>query len=164
MSSRIDVWDIRKHREYKAVSCGFPVGFDEKYEIGEDLGKGGFGVVRVVTKKKNGKQYAAKSIKKVLEVPNLSIERQAAHLANIKREVSVLYRLRGTLNVVNFKEAWEDDDCVHIVMELCRGGELSHSLAKRHYSEKTVHISIEMLQSRDFEKVASVGAVFWVCF
>ncbi len=114
------------------------MGFYDKYEVGEELGKGGFGVVRVVTKKKNGKRYAAKSIKKVLEVPNLSIERQAAHLANIKREVSVLYRLRGTLNVVHFKQAWEDDDYVHIVMELCLGGELSHSLAKRHYSEKTV--------------------------
>lgn len=138
MSSRIDVWDQKKHREHTPVSCGYPAGFEEKYELGDELGRGGFGVVRVVSKKKNGKQYAAKSIKKVLEVPNLSIDRQAAHLANIKREISVLYRLRGTLNIVHFKEALEDDEYVHIVMELCRGGELSHSLAKRHYSEKTV--------------------------
>ncbi|KAK9904983.1 hypothetical protein WJX75_007021 [Coccomyxa subellipsoidea] len=138
MSSRIDVWDQKKHREHTPVSCGYPAGFEEKYELGDELGRGGFGVVRVVSKKKNGKQYAAKSIKKVLEVPNLSIDRQAAHLANIKREISVLYRLRGTLNIVHFKEALEDDEYVHIVMEICRGGELSHSLAKRHYSEKTV--------------------------
>ncbi|BDA49651.1 probable calcium-dependent protein kinase 17 at N-terminal half [Coccomyxa sp. Obi] len=138
MSSRVDAWEVRKHREYTPVSCGYSSGFEEKYEVGDVLGRGGFGVVRVVSKKKNGKQYAAKSIKKVLEVPNLSIERQAAHLANIKREISVLYRLRGTLNIVHFKEALEDDEYVHIVMELCRGGELSHSLAERHYSERTV--------------------------
>lgn len=68
----------------------------------------------------------------------MSIARQAAHLANIKREVSVLHRLRGTLNVVHFYEALEDDEYVHIIMELCKGGELSHSLATRHYTEKTV--------------------------
>jgi calcium-dependent protein kinase len=32
----------------------------------------------------------------------------------------------------------EDDEHVHLVMELCRGGELSHSLGKRHFSEHTV--------------------------
>lgn len=136
--NRIDATDLRRSTEYKPVSCGYPGGFDDKYELGEELGRGGFGVVRIVTHKKNGKQYAAKSIKKVLEVPNLSIDRQAAHLANIKREISVLYRLRGTLNIVHFKEALEDIGFVYIVMELCRGGELSHSLAERHYSEKTV--------------------------
>ncbi|CAL5220717.1 g2773 [Coccomyxa viridis] len=138
MSSRIDAWEVNKHTEYKPVKCGYADGFLEKYELGEELGRGGFGVVRVVTHRQNGKQYAAKSIKKLLQVPNLPIQRQAAHLANVKREVSVLYRLRGTLNVVNFIEALEDDEDVHIIMELCTGGELAHSLAKRHYSERTV--------------------------
>ena len=82
------------------MKCGYADGFFEKYELGEGLGRGGFGIVRVVTHRQSGKQYAAKSIKKLLQVPNLPIQRQAAHLANIKREVSVLYRLRGTLNVV----------------------------------------------------------------
>jgi serine/threonine protein kinase len=100
MSSRVDAWEVNKHKEYKPVKCGYADGFFEKYELGEQLGKGGFGIVRVVTHRQSGKQYAAKSIKKLLQVPNLPIQRQAAHLANIKREVSVLYRLRGTLNVV----------------------------------------------------------------
>ncbi len=45
---------------------------------------------------------------------------QAAHLDNIKREVAVLARLRGTLNVVHFKRAYEDASHVHIVMEARR--------------------------------------------
>ena len=138
MSSRVDAWEVNKHREeYTPVKCGYSDGFIQKYELGEELGRGGFGVVRVVTQRSNGKRYAAKSIKKLLQVPNLPIQRQAAHLANVKREVSVLYRLRGTLNVVNFIEALEDDDDVHIIMEHCTGGQLAHSLAKRHYSERT---------------------------
>ena len=138
MSSRVDAWEVNKHKEYTPVKCGYAEGFEQKYELQEELGRGGFGVVRVVTHRHSGKQYAAKSIKKLLQVPNLPIQRQAAHLANVKREVSVLYRLRGTLNVVNFIEALEDDEDVHIIMELCTGGQLAYSLAKRHYSERTV--------------------------
>jgi serine/threonine protein kinase len=33
---------------------------------------------------------------------------------------------------------YEDDEHVHIVMELCRGGELSFAIGQRHYSERTV--------------------------
>ena len=164
-SSRVDAADLHRLREYKhSVSCDFPVGFHEKYEVGQELGRGGFGVVRSAKRRNTSKEYAVKSIRKVgpealptycrtsapvkgqrggaiqvLDVPNLSIDRQAAHLANIKREAAVLFRLRGTLNVVQIKEALEDDEEVHLVMELCRGGELSHSLGKRHFSEKTVH-------------------------
>jgi calcium-dependent protein kinase len=131
---RIDAADLHRLREYKApVSCGFPGGFHEKYEAGQELGRGGFGVVRVAREKATGKEYAVKSIRKVsmisptldysppghsegrgcsaalparqvLDIPNLSIERQAAYLANIKREAAVLHRLRGTLNAVQIME------------------------------------------------------------
>ena len=141
MTSRLDAWDVGKAKDYRPVKCGYAEGFLKKYDLGEELGRGGFGIVRVVTHKQTQKQYAAKSIKKLLQVPNLPIQRQAAHLANVKREVSVLYRLRGTLNVVNFIEALEDDEDVHIIMELCTGGPLAHSLARRHYSERTVRVS-----------------------
>ena len=52
--------------------------------------------------------------------------------------MAVLHRLRGTLNVVHLEEVLEDDEYVHVVMELCEGGELAHAIGKRHYSEKTV--------------------------
>jgi serine/threonine protein kinase/Ca2+-binding EF-hand superfamily protein len=39
-------------------------------------------------------------------------------------------------SVVHIKGAWEDDSDVHIVMELCRGGELHHSVGRRAYTEE----------------------------
>ncbi|KAK9840536.1 hypothetical protein WJX81_000242 [Elliptochloris bilobata] len=137
-SSRLDIWDVEKARERKPINLGFVQGFDRKYELGRELGKGGFGVVRVVKSRDSGKEYACKSISKHLDVGNLSPAKQAAHLDNIKREVAVLARLRGTLNVVHCKRAYEDDTHVHIVMELCRGGELVRRIGRRHYSERTV--------------------------
>ena len=53
-------------------------------------------------------------------------------------QISVLRRLRGTLNVAQYKEALEDDDSIHIVMEYCKGGELWNCIGRLHYSERTV--------------------------
>jgi hypothetical protein len=36
---------------------------------------------------------------------------------------------------------YEDSDNIHIVMELCKGGELLHAVGTRHYSERTVRPS-----------------------
>ena len=72
--------------------------------------------VRVVIDKRNGTEFACKSIPKRLDAPGLAPERQAAHVDNIRREVAVLRRLRGTLNVVVLEGAFEDADSAHIVM------------------------------------------------
>lgn len=90
------------------------------------------------TEKSSGKDFACKSIAKRLDIPNLSAAKQAAHIDNVKREITILQRLRGTLSVVEMRGAWEDDRDIHIVMELCRGGELEHELGRRPYSEKLV--------------------------
>ena len=95
--------------------------------------------VRIATDRHTGTDFACKTIAKALDLPELSPARQAAHIANIQREVAVLQKLRGTLNVVALEGAWEDDAAIHIVMEYCRGGELLHSISSRpHYSEQTV--------------------------
>lgn len=100
--------------------------------------QGGFGTVRAVTDVLTGVQYACKTVRKRLDVPNVSVAQQAKHIDNLKREISILRKLRGTLSVVHFKGAYEDTDDVHIVMEYCRGGELHHRIGKREYNEKTV--------------------------
>jgi len=41
-------------------------------------------------------------------------------------------------SVVHFKGCWEDDTDIHLVMELCLGGELHHVIGQRMYTEETV--------------------------
>ena len=49
-----------------APSLGFPTDMSDKYEsVGQELGKGGNGVVRVVRSITSGTQFACKSIPKV---------------------------------------------------------------------------------------------------
>ena len=40
-------------------------------------------------------------------------------------------------NIVTLKDTYEDDNAVHIVMELCEGGELfDRIVARGHYTER----------------------------
>ena len=68
----------------------------------------------------------------------LPCRKRKDHISAIKREVDVMRRLRGCLNVASLEEVYEDDYHVHLVMEACRGGELHHRIGDRHYSERTV--------------------------
>ncbi len=54
----------------------------------------------------------------------------------VKREVEVLRRLRGCLNVAALEDVYEDDTHVHMVLEFCKGGELHHRIGETHYSGK----------------------------
>ena len=68
----------------------------------------------------------------------MSEQKRSGHAAAIRAEVDAMRKLRGTLNVACFEEAFEDAEHVHIVMEWCRGGELHHRVGDKHYSERTV--------------------------
>lgn len=58
-------------------------------------------------------------------------------IEDINREVEILQVLKGHDNVVCFRDVFEDEDDVHIVMELCEGGELFDSIIdKGHYTER----------------------------
>lgn len=99
---RIDVWDIKPQTEEEPpLQCGYSTGFTDLFEFQKVLGKGGFGLVRVVVERKTGVEYACKSIKKRLKVPSISAEKQAQHLDNIDREIQILKKLRGTLRWEN---------------------------------------------------------------
>lgn len=56
---------------------------------------------------------------------------------DVKREIMILQHLTGQPNIVEFKGAYEDAQNLHLVMELCSGGELFDRItAKGSYSEK----------------------------
>ena len=62
----------------------------------------------------------------------------AAHEEDdVRREVEIMQHLSGQPNIVQIKATYEDDQCVHIVMEYCAGGELfDRIIARGHYSER----------------------------
>ncbi|KAF5192612.1 Calcium-dependent protein kinase [Thalictrum thalictroides] len=100
------------------------------YTLGKELGRGQFGVTYLCTQNSTGLPYACKSILKRKLVSKNDKD-------DIKREVQIMQHLTGQNNIVEFKGAYEDKQSVHLVMELCAGGELfDRIIAKGHYSER----------------------------
>lgn len=64
--------------------------------------------------------------------------KKAEHKYAIQRELDAVMKLRGALNIAAFEDAYEDDENVYIITEICRGGELWHRVGDKHYSERTV--------------------------
>ena len=58
-------------------------------------------------------------------------------IEDVKREVAIMKHLPKSSSIVTLKEACEDDSAVHLVMELCEGGELfDRIVARGHYTER----------------------------
>uniref|UniRef100_A0A0D9ZPT2 non-specific serine/threonine protein kinase n=1 Tax=Oryza glumipatula TaxID=40148 RepID=A0A0D9ZPT2_9ORYZ len=94
------------------------------------LGQGQFGTTYLCTELSTGVDYACKSISKRKLITKEDIE-------DVRREIQIMHHLSGHKNVVAIKGAYEDQLYVHIVMELCAGGELFDRIIQRgHYSER----------------------------
>lgn len=56
---------------------------------------------------------------------------------DIRREVQIMHHLTGHRNIVELIGVYEDKKSVHLVMELCEGGELfDRIISKGFYSER----------------------------
>ncbi|CAG9460057.1 unnamed protein product [Pedinophyceae sp. YPF-701] len=117
---------------------GYRRDFSAQYELQDVVGTGGFGKVFAAIDRVTGMQVAVKVIAKEYTGDGAGPERQAKHMASIRNEVTALLRLRGTLNVVHLYGAFEDDENVYLVTEMCRGGEMLHRIGERPYTERTV--------------------------
>lgn len=105
-----------------------------QYELGRELGRGEFGITHLCTDKITGEKFACKSIsKKKL--------RTAVDVEDVRREVQIMRHLPKHLNIVSLKDTYEDDSGVHLVMELCEGGELfDRIVARGHYTERAAAV------------------------
>ncbi|CAJ1967313.1 unnamed protein product [Sphenostylis stenocarpa] len=100
------------------------------YSLGPKLGQGQFGTTFLCVEKATGKDYACKSIMKRKLVTDEDVE-------DVRREIQIMHHLSGSPNVISIKEAFEDAVAVHVVMELCAGGELFDRIVERgHYTER----------------------------
>lgn len=104
--------------------------FKEFYSLGKKLGQGQFGTTFLCIEKATGYQYACKSIAKRKLVTDEDVE-------DVRREIQIMHHLAGHPNVISIKGAYEDAMAVHVVMELCAGGELFDRIIQRgHYTER----------------------------
>ncbi|CAI5474731.1 unnamed protein product [Closterium sp. Yama58-4] len=111
-------------REFSAIEKKYFVMMDQ------ELGAGQFGVTRMAKCRQTGKQFACKSICKA----NL---KSKSDLEDIRREVSMLETLRPNPSIARLEEVFEDEEGVHMVMELCAGGELFDKIKeKKRYEER----------------------------
>lgn len=100
------------------------------YALGHKLGQGQFGTTYLCTEITTGSQYACKSISKRKLISKEDVD-------DVRREIQIMHHLAGHKNIVTIKGAYEDPLYVHIVMELCAGGELFDRIIQRgHYSER----------------------------
>ncbi|CAM0911787.1 unnamed protein product [Alopecurus aequalis] len=144
--------------------------FARRYVLGKELGRGEFGVTRRCKDAATGESLACKTIRRhrrgrgrgahrkpeggVEAAAKAAAAAAAAHAADVRREVAIMRRMssRGGPAVVRLREAREDaDGAVHLVMELCEGGELfDRIVARGHYSEraaaKIFHTIVDVIQ------------------
>jgi len=101
-----------------------------RFQLGEELGRGEFGLTRRCTDAVKGEKLACKSISKRKLRSSVDIE-------DVRREVAIMRSLPSHANVVRLREAFEDSDAVYLVMEVCEGGELfDRIVARGHYTER----------------------------
>ncbi|CAA7389020.1 unnamed protein product [Spirodela intermedia] len=129
------VTGVLRHPPAKASSVGPVLGrpmedVRQTYNMGKELGRGQFGVTHLCTHRVTGEQFACKTIAKRKLVNKEDVE-------DVRREVQIMHHLTGQANIVELKGAYEDKQSVHLVMELCAGGELfDRIIARGHYTER----------------------------
>lgn len=103
---------------------------EERYMVDRELGRGEFGVTYLCIDRGSRELLACKSISK-------RKLRTAVDVEDVRREVAIMKHLPKNSSIVCLKEACEDDNAVHLVMELCEGGELfDRIVARGHYTER----------------------------
>ncbi|CAL4886616.1 unnamed protein product [Urochloa decumbens] len=95
------------------------------YEIGEELGRGRFGVVRRCTCRATGEAFAVKSVDRSQLADDLDRE-----LAQLEPKLGQLASA-GNPGVVRVHAVYEDEAWTHTVMDLCSGPDLFEWVASR---------------------------------
>ncbi|CAL0299469.1 unnamed protein product [Lupinus luteus] len=100
------------------------------YSLGRKLGQGQFGTTFLCVEKGTNKEFACKSIAKRKLTTQEDVE-------DVRREIQIMHHMAGHPNVIQIIGAYEDAVAVHVVMQLCAGGELFDRIIQRgHYTER----------------------------
>ncbi|KAK8619174.1 hypothetical protein V6N13_133141 [Hibiscus sabdariffa] len=142
----IDYGQYRQgNRGHKLIVLSTPTGreIEQRYELGHELEHSEFGIMYLCTDKETSDTFACKSISKKKLRTSVDIE-------DVRREVEIMKHLPKHPNIVTLKATYKDYNAVHLVMELCKGGELFEKIVARGlYTERAVVVTktiVEVVQ------------------
>mmetsp|Transcript_14633 Transcript_14633/g.37275 ORF Transcript_14633/g.37275 Transcript_14633/m.37275 type:complete len:342 (-) Transcript_14633:188-1213(-) len=111
----------------------------DSYDLGKEIGRGGFSVVVEGTHKKTQEKFAIKCVKKSM------IEGDDVKL--LRREIHIMKKVDHS-NILKLYEVFEDQEHFYLVMELVTGKELFDKIVERgQYSEEDASNVIRQLVS-----------------
>ncbi|KAF4799519.1 NIMA related kinase 1 [Turdus rufiventris] len=117
----------------------------DKYIKVRKIGEGSFGKAILVKSKEDGQQYVIKEIN-ISKMSNKEREES-------RREVAVLANMKHP-NIVLYRESFEENGCLYIVMDYCEGGDLF----------KKINAQKGILFSEDQIFVAVLIKIYFVIF
>ncbi len=92
----------------------------EKYRVDHnEIGHGHYGVVRKCQNRVTKEYFAIKTIRKA----------KVGRLEVLKREIDILRKMDHP-NIIKLVDVYEDDKYLHLVTELCTGGEVNEHAVK----------------------------------
>ena len=104
----------------------------DDFKLGDVLGSGAYGVVRASESLRTGERFACKIVWK----DRLKGEDDCD---DVRREVEALLQLGRHDSIVGLRHVYEDHRAVHIIMQLCAGGDLLDAISgpgSRDFSER----------------------------
>jgi len=116
---------------------------DDNYDVGDEIGRGAFSVVKKCRHKRSGTDFAIKFIEK------RHVDKQDLML--LGREIEIMKKIDHA-NVLKLQEVYETEDVIALVMELVNGGELFYKIVEKgNYSEKdAVRIVRQMVKGVEY--------------
>eukprot|EP00980_Cylindrotheca_fusiformis_P030852 scaffold25517_cov181-Cylindrotheca_fusiformis.AAC.1 len=103
--------------------------FEDFYDIGDELGEGGYAFVYRCHHKRTGKTYAVKEV--------ILSKMENGGESTLKDEIAALKMLRGGSHIVRLFDVFEENDHCFMVMEEMKGGDLlSRIVDKEVYTER----------------------------
>mmetsp|Transcript_9472 Transcript_9472/g.38724 ORF Transcript_9472/g.38724 Transcript_9472/m.38724 type:complete len:332 (-) Transcript_9472:94-1089(-) len=101
---------------------------EDTYDLGKEIGRGGFSVVVEGTDKESGEKFAIKCIKKTMV--------EGDDIKLLRREIKIMKKVSHP-NILKLFEVFEDEEEFFLVMELVQGKELFDKIVEKgQYSER----------------------------
>lgn len=122
---------------YDSANNASPAKLEEYYQLTELLGRGSYSVVSLCLHLQTGRECALKTI----------LRKKAPSSDQLKEEVEIMRMLSGRSpqedlehvdhpNIVKLLDCFEEKKCIHLVLELCSGGDLSQRLTNNPLPDK----------------------------